>query len=440
MNSNSVCSKCGASATVSEVYHIDRSPVHNLLRNNLAPNENEHINAAKKKIRDIESEIASLDEVMLRMHTALSRLVAKRTALHDYVEAHKDFVSPLSRLPAEILGDIFLHVLPQPSIPLSVDEPPLILDLVCKRWKVVSRSTPALWSRISLLLKDNSQNHDITGISACLDRSGDLPLSISISCLSSYRIPDGGNRALALLASHCEQWQSLYLYSLPLDVIKDVASGVKGRLLSMEELILNTHLIEDATGFDAFSIAPRLRCLGSSSSRYTDIVTNRSLCLPWNDLTTLIIDIRDTVDILGVLLDCQNLIHLTADINDDPDGIGSEHPPVKLSSLRSLSLTLPETMSILPKLILPALMQTYFATMSTTYLKSDLWHISAGFDILLHQSQCNIQKFTLNDENERLEAQDVVEILAILPSLTELNVSNNLKPTLPLDIKNRYKI
>ncbi|KZP14985.1 hypothetical protein FIBSPDRAFT_751003, partial [Athelia psychrophila] len=102
------------------------------------------MNAAHKTLHSLLKDIGDVDEELSQMRVAFQRLQEKRQALQDYAEAHRGFVSPLRRLPAEILSQIFIQALPAHSN-MSPHDAPLLLERVCKRWKDITRSTPTLW-------------------------------------------------------------------------------------------------------------------------------------------------------------------------------------------------------------------------------------------------------------------------------------------------------
>ncbi|KAF7974511.1 hypothetical protein HWV62_12086 [Athelia sp. TMB] len=412
-------------------YHADSQsfepPVHDILHKNLPP----------------QSDIASIDEEIRvsQIHTAPSRLVAKLTALCDPAAASKGLISPPRRLPAEILGEIFIHTLPPFPFELFPSQTPLVLELVCRRWKDVIRSTPALWSSIALRLHKRSGRRDLAVASTCLARSGRHPLSISLELewqSLRYRGSDRGYPALALIVAHCERWQTVYVEFQLMNVLSELAD-VQGRLVSLERLHV-TSFTADNTPFEVFGLAPRLRFLDITATGYKYIIWGGAFGLPWKGLTTLVIDERHTNEVLGMLADCQNLVYLKALISDYTCPAGIDGPTIQLAHLRSISLTLPEVPTILPKLILPALTQISFTTITTKNSRQDLWHVSTGLDILLSQSGCVVRELALDDKVERLEARDLVGILTALPSLTELRVSDGLKGMLQVVSKDREEM
>ncbi|KAF7972899.1 hypothetical protein HWV62_12072 [Athelia sp. TMB] len=427
-----VCLKCGAGVT-SETYHVDPSPVHDLLSSNLPPTGKAQVDAARTIIKDIASEIAGIEQDILRMHAALSLLAAKRTALHDYAEAHKGLISPLRRLPAEILSDIFIRALPPFPCKLKSSEIPILLELVCRRWRDVVRSTPALWSRIELDYAHKNTVHQSAIASTCLARSIQHPLTISLTSSGIYVPPDWVHPTLALIVAQCERWRTVQLDFLPLYAIEELAEA-KGRLPLLERLYVSTY---DATTtikgkralLDAFSLAPKLRYLELESQEFKDIVTDNILHLPWNGLTHLIVDLRHAADILSILLQCHDLVHFEAHVSNTP--MSDDLPEVHLPYLRSLSLKLPEFPTILPKLILPALTQVSLTPLYVLDFTAELWHTNSGFDKLLKKSGCTVRQLEVHDESQCIQLRDFVGLLEVLPSLTKLNISETLSNMLP---------
>lgn len=109
------------------------------------------------------------------------------TALHI-------LLSPIRRLPHELLTEIFIYCLPQKQFVLPGDVgSPLRLMQVCTEWWKVCVSSPQLWSSLELVRSTNIENGaTIIGrredayifrtsySNLWLSRSGDLPLSLSI--------------------------------------------------------------------------------------------------------------------------------------------------------------------------------------------------------------------------------------------------------------------
>ena len=396
------CLDCAAAYHVPEPYHLKPSPVHELLYSNLSPRTNEQIDATRQTIQQLQTDLDVLDEDLVQMRIAFQDLLAKRSALHDYAEAHKAILSPLRRIPAEIMSEIFFHTLPHFPFQPSPDSAPLLLQRVCRSWRDVARSTPALWSFIKLSLRQENVRRDLAIASTWLARSGGYLLSIYLgeggrnSSRVSWKHP-----VLPLLIAQCERWHTVHLL-LPSRVLGELA-GVKGRLRLLRSLYFFAKNIaedsEHSIPFDIFASAPGLRHVQTSYEELPDIATNRLLILPWEGLTSLVIDDRRAEDILGILRDCSSLVELTAAIYDEPEDLVTT-PNVDLYHLRSLSLILPESSAILSNITVPLLDVAHFEILKTNqeFDQSIPWHLRSGLDSLLSRSKCAIKTLRLRDE------------------------------------------
>ncbi|KAH6904134.1 hypothetical protein BKA70DRAFT_1432347 [Coprinopsis sp. MPI-PUGE-AT-0042] len=69
-------------------------------------------------------------------------------------ERHPRSQAAMESLAPETLSEIFLYCLPQPPLRISpsTSHPPLQLTLVCHRWRSVALASPALWTRVNIVL------------------------------------------------------------------------------------------------------------------------------------------------------------------------------------------------------------------------------------------------------------------------------------------------
>lgn len=90
---------------------------------------------------------------------------------------------PVHRVPVELIANCFLLALCDQIPEMSLDEPPLLFLVVCRRWRDIALSTPRLWSRI--LVQADKITHDglntaLSAFAAWLRRSEPVPLSCYI--------------------------------------------------------------------------------------------------------------------------------------------------------------------------------------------------------------------------------------------------------------------
>ncbi|KAK7441045.1 hypothetical protein VKT23_016829 [Stygiomarasmius scandens] len=135
-----------------------------------------------------ESQLHQIDQDLARLRSVIDSLLVRRAKLASFVDAHRRIISPIRRIPPEVLTQIFLYCLPIRHPPTrSKKEAPLLLTEICKSWRDVSLCTPPLWDSIHVhiprtLIQDRDQmlkRRD--GLDKWLARSADLPFSLSLN-------------------------------------------------------------------------------------------------------------------------------------------------------------------------------------------------------------------------------------------------------------------
>ncbi|KAJ7627844.1 hypothetical protein DFH06DRAFT_728234 [Mycena polygramma] len=117
-----------------------------LIESNAAPSSIES-QLTRAYIGELESQIA-----LLRGAKGPSR--RRRAELRQAVKTYKAVVSPIRRVPPEILGEIFSYLVPSHFSeidqlePVVIDHAPWSMTRVCRHWSAVALETPALWSTV----------------------------------------------------------------------------------------------------------------------------------------------------------------------------------------------------------------------------------------------------------------------------------------------------
>ncbi|KAJ6557851.1 hypothetical protein B0H19DRAFT_906207, partial [Mycena capillaripes] len=87
-----------------------------------------------------------LDDEIADLQKAIDKLAEERNSLGAYVAAHKALISPVRRLPLDIIQEIFIACLPTHRYcVMSASEAPILLGRICSAWRAISFSTPQLW-------------------------------------------------------------------------------------------------------------------------------------------------------------------------------------------------------------------------------------------------------------------------------------------------------
>ena len=251
-----------------------------------------------------------------RCQTLLNHLVRDRDEASNILEKHHALLSPVRRLPPEVLCEIFLHCLPDKAFVTPAPlEPPLLLASVCSMWRSISLSTAGLWSSIAINITDAEVRPHKDLIALWVGRSGSHPLSFQIlgELKKDENLPVlGRNIAPSLLhvfIPHHTRWRKIHLEYNGWGM----ETGLTGIPDNTTFPLLEDVYLERATWFDPrdakrvasiIQAAPRLRSLSwISFTGYSD------LNIPWPQLTLLNLSgsILFADDCLGIIQACPML-------------------------------------------------------------------------------------------------------------------------------------
>ncbi|KAJ2914140.1 hypothetical protein MD484_g6260, partial [Candolleomyces efflorescens] len=141
--------------------------LHPFLFSNVAPNTHE-ATYFQLKVDDLTSQI--------------SELRSQLTKLEDQLMSYRAVLSPIRRMPAEVLGQIFTLSLPD-LLQYGARGRLLDLQLVCKSWRDAARLTHSLWGALSF---EDITNISFKRVKRWYERAGGTPKSLTFSAVSGY--------------------------------------------------------------------------------------------------------------------------------------------------------------------------------------------------------------------------------------------------------------
>ncbi|KAK7043340.1 hypothetical protein R3P38DRAFT_2883716 [Favolaschia claudopus] len=238
------------------------------------------------------AELAQYDAEIVKLTNELSRLSQERRTLASYADACRSALSPVHRLPNELLVEIFGLCFPEDLFqlqPTTTGKDELdrishryLLDLAhtCCRWYHVVEQTPELWAVISVdtaLWDESPAPADVllAWLEIALHRGQGFPLVLGISVTSDR--PAYTEAVLRLLCGHSNRWLWVALCSDDEPEPSRYLASVKGKLNQLVTLALESSwnvvvdFFQDAPSLQDFTFSGNIKCLPK---------------LPWHQIQT----------------------------------------------------------------------------------------------------------------------------------------------------------
>ncbi|KAJ7633009.1 hypothetical protein FB45DRAFT_914150 [Roridomyces roridus] len=379
-------------------------------------------------IDQLESRLAMLEEPLAYLHR-------QQTHLLRSVETHKAILSPIRRLPPEIIAEIFAFTveatfhfgdISEVMGPMS-QHAPWVFTRVCRRWAEIALAMPSLWSMVFLDLDRFGERGTVEMIKLLHERSRNMQLTLKIFCEQTGR---RSHHVLDAALAHVERWRNADLY-LKLPLLLRLAA-IRDRLSSLTTLTMSLDVDLDEVGsavdpefWNIFAAAPKLTAL-CASFWDNDQLRRSPFVFPWHQLTRLSTTFSTDSEALSVLQRLSNIVDCRLEYVKS-DGL-APHLPICLPHLRHLLVQIDETMlepapkrpgkqpspSLLDSLETPILENL------TTHQTADITAVLA----LVTRSRCAGSLKELHFHTTPLRADTVLPVLRILPRLEVLEVGD----------------
>ncbi|KAJ7460318.1 hypothetical protein FB451DRAFT_1096843 [Mycena latifolia] len=286
------CWKCGAlpeeisSLPVAQVVDVSSAAFTHLINSNDVPLDRE-VPEIHHIIANSQDRLDALDSQIDSLHATLAQLVRRRDEMAEDVHKHKAVLSPVRRVPPELLCAIFWMALPFTRRVQGrangdlVTQAPWHLGQVCRKWRETALAYPHLWSSIHIVHPPRPLRfRDIYPqpmLETQLQRSGSRPLDVVLECHG-----DLGLEGSVVLAS--DRWRTLSVRVAGLGIALGLLSVAQGHLSVLEML----DLIDDTVNWSSapsniFLAAPSLRAVILTDARLRQ--HSPPLVLPWHQIT-----------------------------------------------------------------------------------------------------------------------------------------------------------
>ncbi|KAJ6481230.1 hypothetical protein C8R47DRAFT_593314 [Mycena vitilis] len=376
--------------------------LHGLLDSNRAPTDSE-TSSLRNAIAEEQARKMRADERIAALTVSLKKLVRDRDALEEDIRKFEGILSPLRRMPTELLSLIFDFATRRRQW-YGPDTDLWIISQVCLRWRATVCTQPALWTFINLDFRERLvEPRTMTEfrLEIQLQRSGHLPLDVVFTSGFDRICTERESGLLHKLANHCARWEKIRIDG-PLS-LSACLTTVRGNLPLLRKLQVVFHRGdgEFEGSVDIFEFAPNLQ-EASLNLDHPWGVPSVNQTLPFSQLLRYVG--RNTWDNhLNILRLASNLVECVLDVD-----VMSMPPStlVTLPHLRRLSMS---RSNLLDCLDTPQLEELYCCSASD--------HLSSLFQ---RRRPYRLQKLVLLFP---ASVTDVSGVLRCVPTITDLSVS-----------------
>ncbi|KAL1721149.1 hypothetical protein EV715DRAFT_195849 [Schizophyllum commune] len=341
-----VCEQCDAAVVSSTIV-----PSMTILRERPTLSDTE-AGDIRRALQDENSILRGYEDAISDMSNALRTLRSHYARLRDSIHRKVSLLSPIWRLPHEVLARIFVYAIIDGRDSRHRLLHPVLR--VCHLWRELALATSALWVDIALSFRYDKSSWTAV-LTECLRRAKAMPLSISLKemgrdkyeeeALTTPGWSDGGPVPEAFLAT-AQRWRRLRLCNMyPPAWLREEALSLP--VLECLEL-RNFHYYDPS--FECFEDCPAL------STVYLKEVWMDKLRLPWAQLTSLELQFVKSHEsnpaYIDALQQCKRLQKLT--LAAQASARVRRHFNVVLPSLAILCL-IEEATDFLPRLLAPSL-------------------------------------------------------------------------------------
>ncbi|KAL0566837.1 hypothetical protein V5O48_015160 [Marasmius crinis-equi] len=397
-------------------------------------------------LREAKADLDIYDRIICDLEDKITKVRAKRDSLQTYVARYSSLLSPVRRLPSEIIQEIFAFAsvgIGRAGNMLGVysqwESRAMRISAICHRWRTIALDTPELWSCFAVQLQERARDP----VELFLTRSKQVPLSLTIAN-SGANVPLDEGVASALVA-HSARWRSVDYHNLwycpsVLDIIDQAPT-----LPSLRDVvclvpddgapIVHSGQLKDSTRLD--TVAIRYDFYNSVPIDSLPLDTAKTVIFQWGKdgaFTHSLEVLRACADVVKSLTyeSSPDTADWTAILHADHTPAPNEDDPIECKNVHSLTVylfhdhgTYAHLSDIFQSLTLPSLTSVYlYGDSNTTEDNPDgafdgEWPGSV-VDLFFARSRCYLTKLTL--EGLPLDGSQLLSFLQHTPLLESLVV------------------
>lgn len=408
------------------------SPVPHLLGTNGVPSE--------EQTKRISSFAIAAKAELSRLESQMDALSLTHAQMTRQLEEHTALLSPIRRLPPELLAEIFQHSLPSyPQTPRT-SQAPLLLCRVCSQWRSISMSTSSLWCSIGIDIEAPST---LVTLQTMLERSGsrhslDISLHFPPGQSVKHYTYDGHitEKILSAIISVSSRWRDLYIQNVPFSWAQRIYNIPAKDLASLESLTLlsdfrltssDVTATDDQRGFtlspDGFRSALAFQKLSLSGP--LAYMPTLSLHYPLNQITHLTLDngcyfpSYTTHDLYYIFSHCPMLASCVIHTPHNLNNTIHDHPVVSALALIDWTLRMRSAKELAP--LLDCLAFPCLRHLSLETIRSSYWEWpEKAFDALIFRSALTVTQH----DRDRAAQTISYHFATASPSTTSAHIDN----------------
>ncbi|KAL0069661.1 hypothetical protein AAF712_003319 [Marasmius tenuissimus] len=394
-----------------------------------------------------QEEVKGYDAEINKLKATLLALTNKRDGLEARIVAAQSLLSPIHRLPSEMLANIFAQC-QDPDDALSPSTTPDIFtcSMVSGRWREVALTTPSLWTNLRIELVTWLVSHGRSSILSPggltrlnlerLNRTVQLYISRSAKCPLNLHLESGlgslseGHpqirQLLEILTPTSDRWGSVSLWLQPTLFEDPIFHPVRKQLSSLKHLTLHpSDRLENEKCLDLFRHCPSLNSLRLHS--VGDRIDPSRLLAPWSQLTRLHLYWCTFSQVAPILKLCTELEDLSLSfVWSDPPL--ESFAPILCPRIKSLSVeafTRDNPLSVLLCLTLPSLSRLDVQYEIAAYNPHDFSFTPMNFmSSFIARSACVITEIHIRPSLLATD-HELIRFLSRLPGLKALTMVEN---------------
>lgn len=396
------CPKCGHVPDAFSDIPL-ASPVPDLLDRNAAASGTE-ANIIRSSLSTAEAHLSQIDAEISQLQQRLTALKSSRERLCEFSDLHRGLLSPVRRLPPEVVASIFRE-LAGPTFG-TVFQP----SSTCRYWRNVATSTATLWSNMDIVAAPGKEKVEEAVLEMWLSRSKGCPITFTFH-IPYYDPAVRTHPCILPLLANAHRWQhaKFIMPSWKFETLQ--ATQVHFPLL--ETLSIERYHEDNFPrlyDFTTFQTSPNLRSL-SLHRRVSESIIEA----PWSQLTTLtLFGDYNADDCLDILQKATQLSTLLLSLHEEAVPRSSTvFSHMHLSQLTIVYGT--QSQNLIAGLALPALQDFNYCGEDENF---SMMHLNALF------TRCSapLRRLMLTSKSFHVTSEMLIQFLKLCPTLVELAI------------------